>query len=92
MLFNNEIFISKDGKVHTPNISPIYRLLNEKSDSKAAKISEMVELVENCLHPIIGELQRWQGIIGEHYIDHKIEEQRNSLADKPEGYNPYILT
>ena len=50
----------------------------------------MEELVENCLHPIAEELQRWQSIIFEHYIDHKLEEQRNSLAYKPEGYTPYI--
>ena len=46
----------------------------------------MVEQVENTLHPITEELKRWQTIIGEHYIDHKLEEQRNSLAYKPEGY------
>jgi hypothetical protein len=47
----------------------------------------MVELVENSLHPTIEELERWKSIIGEHYIDHKLEEQRNSLAYKPEGYS-----
>lgn len=46
----------------------------------------MVELVEKSLHPITEELKRWQGIIGGHYIDHKLEEQRNSLVNKPEGY------
>jgi len=45
-----------------------------------------VALVENSLHPITEELKRWQSIIGEHYIDHKLEEQRNNLANKPEGY------
>jgi hypothetical protein len=34
----------------------------------------MVELVENNLHPITEELGRWQDIIGEHYIGHKLEE------------------
>jgi hypothetical protein len=42
-----------------------------------------VEQLENCLHPIVEELKRWQSIIGEHYINHKLEEQRNSLAYKP---------
>jgi hypothetical protein len=46
----------------------------------------LVELVENTLHPITEELQRWQSIIGEHYIDHKLEEQRNTLVNRPEGY------
>lgn len=46
----------------------------------------LVELVEKSLHPITEELKRWQSIIGEHYIDYKLEEQRNSLAYKPEGY------
>jgi hypothetical protein len=46
----------------------------------------MVELVENSLHPITEELKRWQSIIGEHYIDYKLEEQRNSLAYKPKEY------
>lgn len=46
----------------------------------------LVELVENCLHPITEELKRWQHIIGEHYLDHKLEEPRNSLINKPEGY------
>ena len=43
----------------------------------------MVELVESKLHLITEELERWQGIIGGYYIDYKLEEQRNSLANKP---------
>lgn len=43
----------------------------------------MVELVEKSLHPITEELERWQLIIGEHYLDYKLEEQRNSLAYIP---------
>jgi len=38
----------------------------------------MVEIVENSLHPIAEELERWQGIIGEHYLDYRREKQRNS--------------
>jgi hypothetical protein len=45
----------------------------------------MVELVENSLHPITEELKRWQSIIGEHYIDHKLEEERNRLLINPKG-------
>ena len=45
----------------------------------------LVELVENSLHPIVEELERWESIIGEHYLDHKLEEQRNSLANSPWG-------
>jgi hypothetical protein len=48
----------------------------------------MVDEVENSLHLITEELKRWQSIIGEHYIDHKLEERRNTLAYKPEGYTP----
>jgi hypothetical protein len=44
-----------------------------------------VELVEKSLHPIVEELKRWQSIIGEHYIDNKIEKRRNSLSYNPEG-------
>jgi hypothetical protein len=43
----------------------------------------VVELVENSLHPIVEELERWESIIGEHYLDYKLEEQRNGLAYKP---------
>jgi hypothetical protein len=40
----------------------------------------MVELVEKSLHPLTLELERWQSIIGEHYLDYKLDEQRNSLG------------
>lgn len=43
----------------------------------------MVVLVENSLHPIVEELKRWQVIIGGHYIDYKLEEYRNRLANRP---------
>lgn len=43
----------------------------------------MVGLDENSLHPIVEELQRWESIIGEHYLDYKLEEQRNSLVNSP---------
>jgi hypothetical protein len=46
----------------------------------------MVERLENCLYPLTVEPERWHSIIGEHYLDYKLEEQRNSLAYKPEGY------
>jgi hypothetical protein len=39
----------------------------------------MVELIENNLHLVIEELERWRGIIGEHYIEYLIEKERNSL-------------
>lgn len=45
--------------------------------------AHLEELVENSLHPIVEELERWESIIGEHYLDYKLEEQRNSLAYKP---------
>jgi phage anti-repressor protein len=48
-----------------------------------------VELVENSLHPIVEELEQWETIIGEHYLERKLEEQRNSLACKPYGYDTY---
>jgi hypothetical protein len=48
-----------------------------------------VEQVEKSLHPITEELKRWQSIIGEHYINHKLEEQRNSLAINPKGIPLY---
>jgi hypothetical protein len=56
--------------------------LNKKDLSFSEK-SLVVEQVENCLHPITEELKRWQYIVGEHYIDHKLEEQRNGLATIP---------
>lgn len=43
----------------------------------------LVDEVENSLHLITEELRRWQSIIGEHYIDYKLEERRNTLANKP---------
>jgi hypothetical protein len=50
---------------------------------KVVENRNMMELVENSLHPLTEELKRWQSVIGEHYIDFKLEEQRNSLANKP---------
>ncbi len=32
------------------------------------------------------ELERWHTIIGEHYLDYKLEEQRNYLAYIPEEH------
>lgn len=43
----------------------------------------MVNEVENSLHLITEELERWKTIIGGHYLDYKLEEQRNSLAHIP---------
>jgi hypothetical protein len=40
----------------------------------------MVKLLENSLHSVIEELQRWESIANEHYIDYKIEEERNRLV------------
>jgi hypothetical protein len=40
-------------------------------------------LIENSLHSVVEELERREGIIGEHYLDHKLEEQRNGLAYRP---------
>lgn len=51
----------------------------------------MVELVENFLHPISEELKGWQSIIGEHYIDHKLEEERNRLLINPKGTPLLVL-
>ncbi len=50
----------------------------------------LVELVENSLHLIVEELERWQPIIGEHFLGCKLEEQRNSLTYKTEGYSTYL--
>lgn len=47
----------------------------------------MVDEVEKSLHLIIEELKRWQTIIGGHYIDHKLEKERNRLASIPYGYH-----
>lgn len=44
LLFKDKIFVEDSGNVYTPDISIIYRLMNEKSDSKVAKITELVEL------------------------------------------------
>ncbi|MCW2763750.1 MAG: hypothetical protein JWR85_3951 [Marmoricola sp.] len=62
----------------------IYKKKND--DLKVVENRNLVELLENNLHPVTEELGRWQDIIGEHYIDHKPEEQRNCLAHKHEGY------
>jgi hypothetical protein len=43
----------------------------------------MVELIENSLHSVIEEFERWQSIIGEHYTEYELEKQRNSLASIP---------
>lgn len=43
----------------------------------------MEELVENSLHLLVEELGRWETIIGGHYLNYKLEEQRNSLAHIP---------
>ena len=50
----------------------------------------MVELIENSLHSVINELERWQTIIGGHYIDYLLEQERNSLADKAMGYSTVV--
>ena len=59
--------------------------------AKTSELTEviilLVELIENSLHPLIDELERWQTIIGGHYIDYLLEEQRNSLVDRARGYS-----
>jgi hypothetical protein len=54
-----------------------------KKDLRIDRKSLVVEHLENSLHPIVEELERWESIIGEHYLDYKLDEQRNSLAYKP---------
>ncbi|MFZ2512824.1 MAG: recombinase family protein [Candidatus Saccharimonadales bacterium] len=44
LLFFNEIYVAQDGRVYTPQISPIYTLLNANDGSKAVKNAHMVEL------------------------------------------------
>jgi len=44
VLFPDKLFVSNNGIVHTPTISPIYSLLKAKSSPKAAKNAYMVEL------------------------------------------------
>ena len=48
LLFNNEIFVRKDGSVYTPNISPIYTVIKEKDGQKAASNSNLVELPDTA--------------------------------------------
>lgn len=86
ILCNGEFFVDNSAKVHIPKLSTIYTLGANKNDPNGVDFNNIVELIENNLHPITEELKRWQLIIGERYIDHKLEEQRNSLAYKPEGY------
>jgi hypothetical protein len=57
----------------------------KKNTPPVGEVFFLVELVENCLHPLTLELERWHSIIGEHYLDYKLEEQRNSLACNPKG-------
>lgn len=45
--------------------------------------------LENCLHPVTEDVKRWHSIIGEHYLNHKLEEQRNSLDNNPKGIPLY---
>lgn len=70
----------------TPPLSLIYSLDTNKNDPNGVDFNKMVALVEKSLHPITKELRRWQSIIGEHYVEYKVEEQRNRLANKPWGY------
>jgi len=44
LLFFDEIYVGLDGKVYTPQISPIYTLLKAKDDPKVVKNANMVEL------------------------------------------------
>jgi hypothetical protein len=46
-----------------------------------------VDEVENSLHLVVQELERWEVIIGEHYLDYKLDEQRNRLTIIPSGYH-----
>jgi DNA invertase Pin-like site-specific DNA recombinase len=49
LLFNDEILVAPEGKVYTPQLSPIYTLLNENDDPKVAENSNMVELPSTAL-------------------------------------------
>ncbi len=75
--------MAQDGKVYTPDLSLIYTLQNANDNPQVVENAYMEEHLEKSLHPITEELKRWQSIIGEYYIDYKLEEQRNSLAYKP---------
>lgn len=50
-----------------------------------------MELIENSLHSVISELERWQTIIGGHYIDYLLEKERNTLIDKAMGYGTVAM-
>jgi hypothetical protein len=63
-----------------------FHTVNYNKKAPAYADAFLVEHVEKSLHPITEELKRWHSIIGERYIDHKLEVQRNTLAYKPEGY------
>jgi hypothetical protein len=83
LLLPGGISFNSQKKVSTPQISPIYSLQTKKKALNEDRDSLMVELIENSLHPLTLELERWQSIIGEHYTVQKLEEQRNRVANKP---------
>lgn len=58
-------------------------ILTETKAPPGGEALVLVGLVENSLHPLVEELERWQSIIGEHYYAHKLEEERNRLAYRP---------
>jgi tyrosine-protein phosphatase YwqE len=82
-VYNSDITLYSQRKVSTLEISPFFTLRPNKKDLSFSEKSLMVELVENSLHPILAELERWESIIGEHYLDYKLQEERNRLAYRP---------
>lgn len=82
----DSISFNHDKKVGGPLISLIYSLQPNKKALRFDCKALMVDEVEKSLHPITEELKRWQSFIGEHYIEYKVAEQRNRLANKPWGY------
>lgn len=40
----------------------------------------MVELIENNLHSLVEELERWRALIGNHYIEYLVDKQGEELV------------
>lgn len=67
LLFPKDFYIKKTGKVYTPEISPIIRLLSNKKGSEIASESLLVEQIQKNLHPILENVAYWRDILTPEY-------------------------
>ena len=71
MLFPQDFYVKKSGKVYTQEISPLYRFASNKKDLENDSKSLLVERVRKNFHLISDEVKRWQNLIMAEYNRYK---------------------